>query len=293
MPLPPLQDHELGMARREPGGDRQTHDPGPDDGERRVGHRAMIPGAPSGLRPQHASSSLLLALRSCCASPSRWSRRCSPSRTDAMPSIRARLARRRERPRRRRRRDGEGRRLLGRPLPLRPRHGLDRGRSSTLVFVAAGGLGLVESWARSAAAAVGLGAIAAGLAFFAILGLASGLLALPFDLYSTFRIEQKHGFNRQTLRGFFLDRVEGPRARRRARRPAAGGAALGDGAHGAELVAVGLGARGRLQPARGLDLPDACWRRSSTASRRSPQASCATRSRRWPGASASARGASS
>ena len=80
---------------------------------------------------------------------------------------------------------------------------------ATLAFLAAGGLGLVESWARATAASVGLGAIPVGLTFFAILGLASGLLALPFDLYSTFRIEQKHGFNRQTLRGFLLDRVKG------------------------------------------------------------------------------------
>ncbi len=79
---------------------------------------------------------------------------------------------------------------------------------ATLVFVAAGGLGLVESWARAGATGAGLGSIATGLAFFAMLGLAGGLLALPFDLYSTFRIEQKHGFNRQTLRGFFLDLVK-------------------------------------------------------------------------------------
>jgi STE24 endopeptidase len=81
--------------------------------------------------------------------------------------------------------------------------------AATLAFLAAGGLGLVESWARAAASGVGLGAITTGLAFFALLGLAGGLLALPFDLYSTFRIEQEHGFNRQTLRGFFLDRAKG------------------------------------------------------------------------------------
>ena len=35
------------------------------------------------------------------------------------------------------------------------------------------------------------------------------LLDLPFSLYSTFRIEARHGFNRQTLRGFFLDLLKG------------------------------------------------------------------------------------
>ena len=57
--------------------------------------------------------------------------------------------------------------------------------------------------------ALGLGTIATGLAFFAILGTLSALFELPFDLYATFRIEEKHGFNRQTLGGFFLDRLKG------------------------------------------------------------------------------------
>jgi STE24 endopeptidase len=78
-----------------------------------------------------------------------------------------------------------------------------------LVFLAAGGLGLVESWARALAGMVGLGAIATGALFFFALAAASGTLALPFDLYSTFVIEERHGFNRQTLRGFLLDRLKG------------------------------------------------------------------------------------
>ncbi|MGE5126709.1 MAG: M48 family metallopeptidase [Betaproteobacteria bacterium] len=78
-----------------------------------------------------------------------------------------------------------------------------------LAFLAAGGLGLVESWARAAAGTAGLGAIATGIFFFFLLAAASGTLALPFDLYSTFVIEERHGFNRQTLRGFLLDRLKG------------------------------------------------------------------------------------
>ncbi len=77
-----------------------------------------------------------------------------------------------------------------------------------LGFLAAGGLGLFERWSQAAAAAARLGSVAAGLAFFAILGLAAGLLSLPLELYSTFGIEQRHGFNRQTLGGFFLDRLK-------------------------------------------------------------------------------------
>ena len=77
-----------------------------------------------------------------------------------------------------------------------------------LAFLAAGGLGIVERAAHGIAAAFGGGVIAAGLAFFAILGLLTALFELPFDLYATFRIEERHGFNRQTLGGFLLDRVK-------------------------------------------------------------------------------------
>jgi STE24 endopeptidase len=78
-----------------------------------------------------------------------------------------------------------------------------------LAFLAGGGLGLVEAGARGIAGALGLGTLATGLAFFAILGTLGALFELPFDLYATFRIEEKHGFNRQTPGGFFLDRLKG------------------------------------------------------------------------------------
>ena len=76
---------------------------------------------------------------------------------------------------------------------------------ATLGFLAAGGAGLFESWAQR----IGAGPIATGLVFFALLAAAGGLVSLPFELYSTFVIEERHGFNRQTLRGFFLDRLKG------------------------------------------------------------------------------------
>jgi STE24 endopeptidase len=78
-----------------------------------------------------------------------------------------------------------------------------------LAFLATGSLGLVEGGALRVAGALGLGSIVAGLAFFAILGGLTALFELPFDLYATFRIEERHGFNRQTLGGFFLDRLKG------------------------------------------------------------------------------------
>ena len=78
-----------------------------------------------------------------------------------------------------------------------------------LAFLALGGLGFVEGVALRVAGALGRGPIAAGLAFFAILGTLTTLFELPFDLYATFRIEERHGFNRQTLGGFFVDRLKG------------------------------------------------------------------------------------
>jgi len=76
-------------------------------------------------------------------------------------------------------------------------------------FLVAGGFGAVESWAASWAARLGGGTITTGLLFFAALGVLGELLGLPLDSYETFRIEARHGFNRQTPRGFLLDRVKG------------------------------------------------------------------------------------
>jgi STE24 endopeptidase len=91
----------------------------------------------------------------------------------------------------------------------RYRFGLVAGWAETLVglaFLAAGFLGVVERFGRSLA---GGGPIATGLVFFAILGLLSSAFDLPFSLYSTFVIEERHGFNRETLRSFFVDRLKG------------------------------------------------------------------------------------
>lgn len=47
------------------------------------------------------------------------------------------------------------------------------------------------------------------LVYFGILYLASDLLTLPFQLYSTFVIEQKFGFNRMKLSTFWADKLKG------------------------------------------------------------------------------------
>jgi STE24 endopeptidase len=87
---------------------------------------------------------------------------------------------------------------------------------ASLAFLAVGGLGWADRLARAAtrasgaaSIAVGVGPIVAGLLFFGLLGLLTAVFELPFDLYHTFHIEERHGFNRQTLRVFLLDRLKG------------------------------------------------------------------------------------
>ena len=46
------------------------------------------------------------------------------------------------------------------------------------------------------------------LLFFGVIGLLSGLISTPFDLYSTFVIEQRFGFNKTTLRTYFMDKLK-------------------------------------------------------------------------------------
>lgn len=77
-----------------------------------------------------------------------------------------------------------------------------------LAFVAFGGLSLIEAVSLEVVQKFGGGAITEGLVFWGILGLLSILYAIPFELYSIFVIEEAHGFNRQSLRGFCSDKVK-------------------------------------------------------------------------------------
>lgn len=82
----------------------------------------------------------------------------------------------------------------------------------SLGFLVLGGLGWAEDLAHSTVRSLGWeppNPIPTGLAFFAILGILSALVSLPFDWYYTFTLEERHGFNRQTAKGFWLDRVKG------------------------------------------------------------------------------------
>ena len=83
--------------------------------------------------------------------------------------------------------------------------------TSTLSFVliigilATGYLGSIDVWIRSYLE----NDVYRALAFFGLLFLASDLINLPFQLYSTFVIEEKFGFNKTTSKTFFLDKIKG------------------------------------------------------------------------------------
>ena len=48
-----------------------------------------------------------------------------------------------------------------------------------------------------------------GLIFFGVLSFGSSIIGLPFELYSTFVIEEKYGFNKTTAKTFVLDKLKG------------------------------------------------------------------------------------
>ena len=72
-----------------------------------------------------------------------------------------------------------------------------------------GGFRLIEVLAAKITLALDANQLVLGLIFFGLLGLVLFAINLPFELYSTFVIEERHGFNRQTVKGFVADRVKG------------------------------------------------------------------------------------
>jgi STE24 endopeptidase len=74
-----------------------------------------------------------------------------------------------------------------------------------LLFLTLGGVPLVDSWARS----IMPNAIVVALIFTAIIGWTSDILDTPFDVYGTFVLEQKFGFNTSTVKTFIFDKLKG------------------------------------------------------------------------------------
>jgi STE24 endopeptidase len=75
----------------------------------------------------------------------------------------------------------------------------------TIAFILAGGFNYVDTLVRS----LGWSEIPTGLLFFAVLGLAGDLMAMPFELYRIFVLEEKFGFNRMTPGLFAADKLKG------------------------------------------------------------------------------------
>ena len=74
-----------------------------------------------------------------------------------------------------------------------------------LVFWFAGGFGFLDSSLRS----LGMSEILTGLAFIGILFIGNTLLTIPFQIYDTFVIEERFGFNKTTPKTFVIDQVKG------------------------------------------------------------------------------------
>ena len=74
-------------------------------------------------------------------------------------------------------------------------------------FLSLGGFGWVDGVAARVTSGVAgtPGIIARALVFFVVLGLLRMVWGLPWSWHRIFRIEEKHGFNRQTPAGFFSD----------------------------------------------------------------------------------------
>ena len=75
----------------------------------------------------------------------------------------------------------------------------------TLLFIFLGGFNEVDLWARG----FGHGPLVTGLLFAGMLYLLSTLADLPFDLYATFCLESRFGFNKTTIKTFILDFFKG------------------------------------------------------------------------------------
>ena len=75
----------------------------------------------------------------------------------------------------------------------------------SLILLLNGGFGWIDSLLRPYFD----NEILLALAFFGVLMLASDILTIPFQWYSTFVIEEKYGFNRTTVKTFVSDKLKG------------------------------------------------------------------------------------
>ena len=74
-----------------------------------------------------------------------------------------------------------------------------------LVFWFIGGFGFLDEWLRS----FGWNETVTGIVFIGVLFLGNTLLTLPFQVYDTFIIEERFGFNKTTPKTFAIDQIKG------------------------------------------------------------------------------------
>ncbi len=74
-----------------------------------------------------------------------------------------------------------------------------------LLMLTLGGFGYLDTLVRQYTE----NPIIMALLFFGLLGLASDILSTPFDIYGTFVIEERFGFNRTTPKTYALDKIKG------------------------------------------------------------------------------------
>lgn len=75
----------------------------------------------------------------------------------------------------------------------------------SMAMLLLGGFGWIDGLLRT----VTDNTVVLALLFFAVIGVASDWLTLPFQWYSTFVIEEKYGFNKTTLKTFITDKLKG------------------------------------------------------------------------------------
>jgi STE24 endopeptidase len=73
-----------------------------------------------------------------------------------------------------------------------------------VAFIFGGALAVYDRWIASLVGSF----VAGGLLFFLALMAARGLLGVPFDLYRTFHIENRYGFNTMTVKLWFADTLK-------------------------------------------------------------------------------------
>lgn len=74
-----------------------------------------------------------------------------------------------------------------------------------LIMLFSGGFGIIDNYFRT----ITENPILLTLLFFGTIGFASDLLSTPFEVYFTFSIEKKFGFNTTTIITFILDKIKG------------------------------------------------------------------------------------